>query len=31
MSLIVSNLTCEYRTNPLGIDMLQPRLNWQLA
>jgi alpha-L-rhamnosidase len=30
MSLIVSNLTCEYRINPLGIDALQPRLNWQL-
>jgi len=30
MSLNVSNLTCEYRTNPLGIDVLQPRLSWQL-
>ncbi|HXD09459.1 MAG TPA: glycoside hydrolase family 78 protein [Anaerolineales bacterium] len=30
MSLIVSNLTCEYRSNPLGIDVLQPRLSWQL-
>ena len=30
MSLIVSNLTCEYRVNPLGIDVLQPRLSWQL-
>ncbi|MFZ0533617.1 MAG: glycoside hydrolase family 78 protein [Anaerolineales bacterium] len=30
MSLIVSNLTCEYRINPLGIDVLQPRLSWQL-
>jgi alpha-L-rhamnosidase len=29
-SLIVSNLTCEYRTNPLGIDVPQPRLSWQL-
>ena len=28
--LIVSNLTCEYRTNPLGIDVLRPRLSWQL-
>lgn len=27
---IVSHLTCEYRTNPLGIDVLQPRLSWQL-
>jgi alpha-L-rhamnosidase len=30
MSLIISHLTCEYRTNPLGIDVLQPRLSWQL-
>ena len=30
MSLIISNPTCEYRTNPLGIDVLQPRLGWQL-
>ena len=30
MSLIVSNLTCEYRINPLGIDVLHPRLSWQL-
>ncbi|MEI7847665.1 MAG: glycoside hydrolase family 78 protein [Chloroflexota bacterium] len=27
---IISNLTCEYRTNPLGIDVLQPRLSWQM-
>jgi alpha-L-rhamnosidase len=30
MALFVSNLTCEYRINPLGIDVLQPRLSWQL-
>lgn len=30
MSLNVSNLTREYRINPLGIDVLQPRLSWQL-
>jgi alpha-L-rhamnosidase len=30
MSLIVSNLTCEYRINPLGIDVVQPRLSWQV-
>jgi alpha-L-rhamnosidase len=30
MSLIVSNLTCEYQINPLGIDVLQPRLSWQM-
>ena len=26
----ISHLTCEYRTNPLGIDVLQPRLSWQI-
>lgn len=26
----LSHLTCEYRTNPLGIDVLQPRLSWQI-
>jgi len=26
----VTNLTCEYRTNPLGIDVQTPRLAWQL-
>ena len=26
----LSHLTCEYRTNPLGIDVLQPRLSWRL-
>nr|MDQ2730717.1 glycoside hydrolase family 78 protein [Armatimonadota bacterium] len=24
----VTNLRCEYRTNPLGIDSLHPRLSW---
>ncbi|GAB4580172.1 MAG: alpha-L-rhamnosidase [Anaerolineales bacterium] len=24
------HLTCEYRNNPLGIDVPQPRLSWQL-
>ena len=27
----VTNLRCEYRTNPLGIDITAPRLSWQLA
>lgn len=27
---IISNLSCEYRTNPLGIDVLKPRLSWQM-
>jgi hypothetical protein len=28
--IIVKNLKCEYQINPLGIDILQPRLSWQL-
>lgn len=27
----VIQLICEYKTNPLGIDVLKPRLSWQLA
>ncbi|NOY37357.1 MAG: family 78 glycoside hydrolase catalytic domain [Chlorobi bacterium] len=27
---VVENLTCEYLTDPVGIDILQPRLSWQL-
>ncbi|MFB6318866.1 family 78 glycoside hydrolase catalytic domain [Saccharicrinis sp. FJH54] len=26
----VTNLVCEYKTNPVGIDILQPRLSWQI-
>ena len=26
----IANLRCEYRENPLGIDITQPRLSWQL-
>ena len=26
----VEGLKCEYRTNPLGIDNLKPRLSWKL-
>jgi alpha-L-rhamnosidase len=26
----ITNLLCEYRANPLGIDVRQPRLSWQL-
>lgn len=26
----ISNLTCEYQIDPLGIDVLQPRLSWQM-
>lgn len=28
--LKITQLQCEYRTNPLGIDEAQPRLSWQL-
>jgi alpha-L-rhamnosidase len=28
--LTVDSLTCEYRTNPLGIDVTGPRLSWKL-
>jgi len=27
----VKELTCEYHTNPLGIDVLKPRLSWQIV
>ena len=27
----ITNLVCEYHTNPVGIDVLQPRLCWQLV
>lgn len=30
-SLRVSSLRCEYAENPLGIDILAPRLSWQLG
>src|SRR4051812_11143461 len=26
----ITNLTCEYRTNPLGIDTTRPRFSWQM-
>jgi alpha-L-rhamnosidase len=29
--MIITNLRCEYRTNPLGIDSVQPRLSWELS
>jgi alpha-L-rhamnosidase len=29
-SLVPVNLQCEYRVNPLGIDVAQPRLMWQV-
>ncbi len=27
---VVTNLLCEYRADPLGIDVITPRLSWQL-
>ena len=29
-SVVPANLQCEYRVNPLGIDVTQPRLTWQV-
>src|ERR1044071_7615697 len=29
--LSISNLRCEYRSNPAGLDMLHPRLSWICA
>ena len=29
-SVTVTNLSCEHQQNPLGIDVTQPRLSWQL-
>lgn len=29
--LKVAALTCEYRTNPLGIDMKKPRISWKIT
>ncbi|MHA2294981.1 MAG: glycoside hydrolase family 78 protein [Candidatus Hodarchaeales archaeon] len=26
----ISNLRCEYLDNPIGIDVLKPRLSWKL-
>ena len=28
--LLVKDLRCEYRNNPLGIDVLKPRLSWKI-
>lgn len=27
---LLTNLKCEYHVNPVGIDVLQPRLSWQI-
>lgn len=29
-NLIIKNLRCEYKTNPIGIDELTPRLKWEI-
>ena len=29
-SLLVTNLRCEYAQNPLGIDVMEPKLSWEL-
>lgn len=29
-SLLIKSLRCEYRKNPLGIDVAQPRLSWEI-
>jgi len=29
-NLIVKDLTCEFKINPVGIDVLQPRLSWKI-
>ncbi len=28
--LTITNLTCEYQTNPMGIDIQHPRMSWQI-
>lgn len=30
IAVTVADLRCEYRTNPLGIDVTAPRLSWKL-
>jgi len=27
----VSNIRCEYKVNPLGVDILSPRLSWEIS
>jgi len=29
--MLLKNLRCEYKENPIGIDVAQPRLSWQLT
>lgn len=30
-NLVVKDLTCEFKTNPVGIDELHPRLSWKIS
>ncbi len=30
-SLHIENMKCEYQVNPLGLDIISPRLSWQLS
>jgi alpha-L-rhamnosidase len=30
-TLTVTNLRCEYKSNPIGIDVLEPRMSWELV
>ena len=30
-NLFVKELTCEHKINPLGIDVLKPRLSWKIT
>lgn len=30
-TLTISNLRCEYKTNPIGVDISHPRLSWELV
>ena len=29
--LTLTNLRCEYKTNPIGIDVLKPRMSWEIV
>ena len=29
--LAVTNLPCEYKINPIGIDVAEPRMSWELV
>ena len=29
-AITVKHLTCEYKSNPIGIDVLKPRLSWKI-